>query len=279
MPGASNSLALFSLVPCNDRAKTVVADPCNSHLVSLLHDGELALDVGFHIRSKSCNTLATLGRGDTDIYVPGASISKLQCSFEIQADSNVVMLYDRSHGHTTQVLGEGATPFESGRMRKVVVQKGINEKIGMGGVSRNLVQFELRWHQDFFQTVEKIKNWETVSASYNENPRLARTIDETETVLHSRRETRIHTPGTQLKMRYTLVGPPLGSGQFAIVHKGIDMDSGKFMAVKILKPGRSKHEEYYALKREVEILSIITHVCGSISILAPETNTHTAAHC
>jgi len=95
-------LALFSLEPENERAKNVVAHPCNSHLVSTLRDdGAIALDIGFNIRSKSCNTLATLGRGEADIILEGSSIAKVQCSFEIDLDTNVVMLYDRSHGQTT----------------------------------------------------------------------------------------------------------------------------------------------------------------------------------
>jgi len=68
-------------------------------------------------------------------------------------------------------------------------------------------------------------------------------------------------------MRYVLRGGALGSGQYSTVHKVIDVDSGKFMAVKTLhQPTRlSKHEDwrkslYYALKREVEILSEISHI-------------------
>lgn len=65
-----NPLALFSLVPENKRAKDAVAHPSNSYLVSTVSkDGTLALDIGFHIRSQSCNTLATLGRNDTDIIL------------------------------------------------------------------------------------------------------------------------------------------------------------------------------------------------------------------
>jgi len=74
-------LALFSLVPLpeNERAERVVSHPSNSHHVSTLFDGTLALDVGFHIRGKSSKTLATLGRGvDVDIYVEGFSIARVQ---------------------------------------------------------------------------------------------------------------------------------------------------------------------------------------------------------
>ena len=70
-------------------------------------------------------------------------------------------------------------------------------------------------------------------------------------------------------MRYEKVGPPLGSGQFGIVHKCIDADLGKFMAVKILTRPAGKSQEdwreelHYTLKREVETLSKISHVCKS----------------
>jgi hypothetical protein len=150
------------------------------------------------------------------------------------------MFYDRSHGQTSQVFGENAEPFQQGAIRKVVVQKGLNDRIGMGGMRKNLVEFELRWHQDPTQTMERIKDRDRTI--YNENPRLARTVDESETVLPSRRETRIHTPGgPQPKMRYVPVGPPLGSGQFATVYKAIDIDRGKIMAVKILKSNNTSN--------------------------------------
>jgi serine/threonine protein kinase len=76
-------------------------------------------------------------------------------------------------------------------------------------------------------------------------------------------------------MRYVkVVGGKLGSGQFGTVHKAIDVDSRKFMAVKILEqPTRkSKQEEwrmsiYYALKREVETLSDISHVNKTFNLL------------
>lgn len=68
--------ALFSLKPLNERAEQVVRHPCNRHLASKQTDGTLALDIGFHIRSTSRHTVATLGRGDTDIFVDGSRIAK-----------------------------------------------------------------------------------------------------------------------------------------------------------------------------------------------------------
>ncbi|CEJ62749.1 hypothetical protein PMG11_11240 [Penicillium brasilianum] len=65
-------------------------------------------------------------------------------------------------------------------------------------------------------------------------------------------------------MRYTKVAV-LGSGQFGIVYKAIDIDAGKLLVVKILQqPDQAANElwrqsVYYALKREVETLSRISH--------------------
>ncbi|KAI9674019.1 MAG: hypothetical protein M1829_003862 [Trizodia sp. TS-e1964] len=256
MPRPCPHLALFSLTPVrgNERAERAVAHPSNSHLVSTLRNGALGLDIGFHIRSKSCNTLATLGRGETDIFVEGSSIAKVQFSFEIDFESNFVVLYDRSHGQTTQVSGGNAMPFEHVRIRKVVMQKDLNNIIGMGGQGQNLIQFRIMWHSDPAQTTEKLKNQESILRCY-ENPRLARTVDDTGTVLPSRRETRTHTPGHLL-----------GSGAYGTVYKAINVDSGKLMAVKILEqPLRaSKLEDWkmslhYAINREVETLSEISH--------------------
>ena len=274
-----HSLALLSLQPMNKRAEEVVAHSINEPFISTLENGRLALDIG-HIRSKSgTNTLATLGRGDTDIFVAGSSISKVQCSFEIDLDTKIVMLYDRSHSQTTQVFGENATPFEYGRVRKVVVQKELNTIIGMGGEGRKLVQFELVWHQGPIETIDKINN---LAFGHQENPRLARTIDDADTVLPSRRETRPHTPGTgQLKMRYARV-VMLGSGHFGEVYKAINVDSGKFMAVKILKrPVNARKQQleewrqsvYYALKREVEHLANLSHVSHTKRCTPELTNT------
>ncbi|KAJ8062010.1 hypothetical protein OCU04_009792 [Sclerotinia nivalis] len=112
-------LTLFSLSPHpeNERAKRTVAHPDNHHYVSQLSNGVEALDIGFHIRGKSSTTLATLGRGaEADIFVEGCSIARVQCSFEIDLDTNVVMFFDRSHGCTTQISGENATPFEYERV-------------------------------------------------------------------------------------------------------------------------------------------------------------------
>ena len=73
-------LALFSLIPNNDRARNVLAHPNNIHLVSLIPNAkhfenpeavDYGLNIGFHIGSKSRYTLATLGRSGAESQSKG----------------------------------------------------------------------------------------------------------------------------------------------------------------------------------------------------------------
>ena len=257
-------LALFSLVPLNKRAEAVPEHPSNRHRVSrLVGNVGLGLDIG-HIRSRYGDqaTLATLGR-DGDVILEGASISKVQCSFEMDLGSTVVMFYDKSRGQTCQVYGEGAFPFAHDRPRRVVVGPKINTIIGIGGLARDLLRFELQWHCEEDEVAASVKKVRE-TPYLDDDPRFARTIDEADTVPSSRMATRIHTPGPQsLKVKYMEVCR-LGRGQFGEVHKGLDIDSGKFIAVKkIPAPITGFHEEWTKLKREIEILSSLSHVSAN----------------
>lgn len=205
-----NPWALFCLVPLNNQAKAVVARSENEPFVSTFSSGRHALDIEHardiehalaigHIRSKAGNdTLATLGRGDgADIIIGGPSISRIQCSFEINRNTNVVMLYDRSFAQTTQVLGEYAKPFEDGRPRRIVVRENLNTKVGMGGEGRDFVLFGLRWSQTTDATIDDVRNRNSICSNYKEHPKLSRTvIKEAETVLPSEQESWAQGPGS-----------------------------------------------------------------------------------
>ncbi|KAI1076884.1 hypothetical protein F5B20DRAFT_554149 [Whalleya microplaca] len=230
---APHPLALFSLRPLNEQARDVVKHPFNKHFVSR-YENTYALDIG-HAQpiSGSNATLATLGRNG-DILLEGRSISKIQCSFEIDYETNIVMFFDRSHSQTCQVFGPNARPFEFGRPRKVVVSREINTVIGIGGIGRDLIQFRLHWHgagdTETVERVEKRKN-----AILEENPRFARTVDVTDTALPTGMVTRIHEPGPrQPKIRAERVGDPLGVGSFGKVYAGFNVDTGQLMAIKVV---------------------------------------------
>jgi hypothetical protein len=105
--------------------------------------------------------------------VEGSSIAKIQCSFEINLNTGVILFCDRAFTKSSQVFGENVTPFEHERVRQVLVQKMLNTIIGMGGERRDLVKFRLEWHQNPARTAEAIKHYEALPCGRMENPRLA----------------------------------------------------------------------------------------------------------
>ncbi|KAI1750329.1 kinase-like domain-containing protein [Xylaria castorea] len=222
-------------------------------------NNNIYLDVG-HTLSESGNssTLATIGR-DGDIVIEGAGISKTQCSFELNFETGYVLFYDRSHGQTSQVYGKNRTPFEYGRPRKVVVHPNLNTEIGFGGVNRNLFQFRLIWHdKSTAETVNTVKT--RVILTLQGNPRLAETIDDADTELPSERQTRIHTTRPkQLPMRWEAIGG-LGSGTYADVFKGFNIDDGRLMAVKRMKPPTNEAEREWMKARWMREAHIVEYI-------------------
>lgn len=261
----THPLALFTLVPANNRARAVVDHPENSHLVSHIAidpddpddpgDDQRGLDIGVFIGSKSRYTLATIGRCG-DITVEGAGISRIQCSFEINEDNQTeIMLQDRSSNKSTQFLGNTAMPFELGRThRRVVVDENVNVQFGFGGVGCDLYRFRIVWH-------DRNKLMANLCINYREdNPRQTRTVlDEPPTIAPSRRTTRVHTPGNPERIRYSK-RVKLGSGAFGEVWKVANVDSGDYLAVKLVERPDPLSHNHVLLKREVETLSRISHV-------------------
>ncbi|KAF1962523.1 calcium/calmodulin-dependent protein kinase [Byssothecium circinans] len=264
-------LALFSLIPLNDRANAVLDHPNNRHLVSFIPGAEnesnpevlpRGLNIGLHIASKSSRTLATIGRIG-DITVEGSSISRIQCSFEIYEHTEEICLFDRSTSYSTQTFGPNALPFQLDRpARRVVIAPTVNDHFGFGGVACDLVQFQIYWHECVLDLKKQI--------SYREDhPCFTRTVDdETPTALPSKRATRIHTPavhntaaqGLAKQIRF-YKKTMLGEGSFGEVWRAVDVDSGDLFALKLVKwPDHGLHShEYTMLKREVETLAAMSH--------------------
>ncbi|RMZ67684.1 calcium calmodulin-dependent kinase [Pyrenophora seminiperda CCB06] len=257
--------SLFSLIPLNKQtAERIVNHEQNSNLVSflprvenILYPGQITRGLNIHLQigTKSRYTLATIGRTG-DIYVAGTSISRVQCSFEIHKDTQEILLYDRSTTRSTQTFGEKAAPFELDRPdRRVVVSDEVNTQFGFGGVACDLFKFEIHWHESKSDFQEQIANRE-------DNPRLTRTVeDEIPTASHSPRTTLIrpmtHAPGIIRYYNKIL----LGRGSFGEVHKAVNIDSGAFFAIKLVKwpLGGIQSKQYQMLKREVVTIARLSH--------------------
>ena len=273
--------ALFTLVPTNDAARRAVEHPSNLWLVSEI-DGRVGLDIGPHITSRARDTLATIGRSNCDVIIEEPCISKLQCEFQV-LPTGVVLLRDHSSRHSTQVLGQNSMPYRSG-VRQVVVNAKRNTEVGMGfshifeEASLHFITFELVWHVKDHdkpiteEVLAKVKEHNGKDFAQEANPALARTIDLAPTTFPSARVTRIHTPGSQqTELRYDEV-QRIGQGTFGTVFRAVDMDSGRLIALKKIHIAKNPEEgdeqwrqrwaeNHVYIKREVETISSLHHVC------------------
>ena len=224
--------ALFSLVPLDDNAEEVVAHPRNSDYASTLGDGQKVLTIGGALPRKP-TTLVTLGREDQDILIPHTSASKSQCLFKFNPETNVVLVSDRTETNRTHILDGDSHVFryESGRPRRVVVHHNINNVIAFSDKTTIFMKFRLEWHNASIQAFEKVKN-QILPPEQKLSFRSARTFQDLE-------PTRIcdSRTGEYYRMRYiTLNSSQFGQTQQGSVSKVLDVDSGSFVALKILKP-------------------------------------------
>lgn len=286
-------LALFTLIARNHEAKNVILAPENAHLISVVKDKENfrhpGLDVGFNFRSKwqsaTTTTLATIGRGHgADIYISNTHISKIQCYFDFNPDTGIVMIHDVSNsmGPTMKFIGQNAKSFEPNRRPwQVAVTPSVNTELAMGGPNRDSYLFELIWHH-----TSKAEQYGKLHGSvYNIlDPRAADTlylasiVDVTMvsdfissraavTAQQTRVTSRLHTvpssPNTG-KIRFDVING-LGSGTFGAVTKAVDVDTGRLIAIKkirIKKNGNApaRNDVWVA---EVNSLSNLVHVSAS----------------
>ncbi|KAI1097982.1 hypothetical protein F4804DRAFT_350928 [Jackrogersella minutella] len=137
-------LSIFSLLPINNHARKVLEDPINAqaHLVSTHSNGIDHLDIGHFNSISGYTNLANPGRGmDSDIHMNSKYISVSQCSFEIDPQSKVITLWDRSREETTRVTGTDATKFDPSPNRRVIVEPDSDIMITMGSEESMRVRF------------------------------------------------------------------------------------------------------------------------------------------
>ena len=272
--------ALFWLIPLNLLAENVVRDPRNSDHVAL--QGETpAFDVGFHVNPKRRHTLITLGRGShADITVKGRSISRSQCSFEIDdLSTGIVRLWDRSDDKTTHIVDDasdllaqdssiGCMQFQPGTDRRIVVRPRFNEKFEFGDENGEPVQFRLHWIKKSDPTIVETINNRVIHLEDSQSARTHQIDSEDEKWVpsrNSRHDSKIATPGRASKLRY-IEEQLIDRGGYAKVFKAIDVDSGKFVAIKrIPRPPRGWDSRSWGKVRdEIKCMNRIKHVSRNI---------------
>ncbi|EGC44450.1 STE family protein kinase [Histoplasma capsulatum var. duboisii H88] len=243
---------MFPLRPFAVPPATICCSPCDhllfsprTFLLSFCHS-YVCSSPTFQIGSAARYTLATLGRNG-DIIVDGPNISRIQCSFEILPEYDVVMLYD-------ECLVTKPRRSSLDAKRRVVIGERFNNIIGMGGTGCDQVQFEVVWHRANFKGKEEADH-------RIESPLQARTVDNVPTVVPSEIPTPDQWPPIQKPTIRHKALSVLGEGSFGIVYKVVDVDSGKTMAAKaISQPQNGFHaQQKDRLEREIFALSQSSH--------------------
>lgn len=288
------SSALFTLVPkpSSEAAKGIINHLDNCWLVSTLPDGSEGLDIGPHIASGACDTLATLGRADCDITVEEPSISRLQCEFHVLSNG-IVLLWDHSSLHSTEILGENQARFCPGCRHEVILTPNWSSELDMGmgpfydeeDKLQYLVHFVLRCHVSIAtdkddteddgrdvckEVLDKMREYYWDSYRQEGKPLIAQKISPGPTVLPAPRVTRIHAPSIRLNLKYD-EADVIEKGLLARSSPAVDMNSGRLITVKRIHVKQDKNEsqeqwrvKWYRqrnyLKREIETLSRLRHV-------------------
>ncbi|KAI1372778.1 kinase-like protein [Hypoxylon crocopeplum] len=248
----AHPLAIFSIVPLGVHADKIIQHRKNNPYVSKLHNDERALNIGHFQTSPS--TLATVGRHlMSNIVIPFPFISQFQCSFEIDTETRVITLVDRSSKQTTNAYGGEGSGFAPGTDRRVVIQEDLNTTITMGPPN-NLIVFRIEWHQDGTEThVYRREGFRIPS-------HLARTLSTDPTkdaILPTNQATRADTPDvTESPITYDTIDT-IGNGAFGEVVMARDKDTLKIMAVKILRPKKGQSDTI--IHREVNALKTLSH--------------------
>ncbi|KAL9024816.1 MAG: hypothetical protein Q9196_006237, partial [Gyalolechia fulgens] len=259
---------ILHLIPRSSQAEDALSHPDNAPFVSLSTrlttdsssiEQELGLEIGYHVPVRPCpEVVVEVGR-NADLVLPGPSMSKVQFSFEVHPESKEIMFHDRSRYHSTRIDPDGFRL--DGNFRQIVLRPGVEYCISAGGEKKNLYMFDLWWVTKEGAVEENERGYQ-MADERAQNPRWARTVDDGPTELPSWYNTRLHTPSGGGVQR-TSKGKDLGKGSFGVVKKAVDLDSGRFVAVKEVelppKVNGLPSEQEKRIYREVKILSSLSH--------------------
>lgn len=267
MSDQANSHVLF-LFALSDNALATIKHKANRHLrPTSKHDHyreDELLDIGKVVPKQSNGfTIARIGRGpDAEIRVQAVkeadlqSVSGIQCSIERSSHGGCLLLFDRSSHRSTQLHGDTNTGFceEPGAgTRQVAMRPGLNEVFSFGGPNHDLFIFRVIWSSNAILS-PMMQARPAVAVA----PDMARTIEpidedatpENGALFKPRCE-------TGRALRVELCGPALGSGSFATVWRGVDVDEGRLIAVKVHNRASVWNQ------REAQFLAQLKHVSGS----------------
>ncbi|KAK1827034.1 Serine/threonine-protein kinase KIC1 [Podospora conica] len=203
----------FILAPLNSAARKVTDHVRNDYRRCLIDENTNTFGLWLDFSDPEIPSI-TLGRQNTDIYLPevksskgSSQISDLQASFEVVPTTGAVILRDHSEHANTEPFSSthgssanhgGLTiKFPSGH-RSVLVARGINSRIAFG--RDKYYQFEIRWESDGLYSFPK-------EEPYTVGPRDSKT-------------------------KKYIDGGKVGGGAYGTVWWAVDITNGTIIAVK-----------------------------------------------
>ena len=244
----------------------------NRHCVAIL-PGPNAIEafvVAFDTNVRTSGCLLTLGR-EGDVQFSGFQISRIQCQIQLHSTTQEILIRDTSTLKNTRVVdctrSERLFFSKSEDMpRQVVIRAGDTIHLFMGGDNKELFQYEVVWPiKDLeMQREMEISKYDFLARRKNRQMEVSHY---TTPLPASRYESRIENSGfgeTWLHRQLNC----LGAGTFGEVYKTLNMHTGEYFAVKVMRrtePFSEDIEWRRSIFQEVCLLETLSYVSGMLN--------------
>lgn len=267
-----DSRILFWLAARNAKAWNSIENELNSDTVGPVPDlnTHKAFIVAFDRDVRVPGTLLTLGReGDVQLLEPG--ISRIQCQVQLNPQTQEILIRDTSTCKNTKVVNyaKPESLFFSRSEdvpRQVVIRHGDPIQISMGGHKKDLFQFEVIWPRRDPQMQGEIENRMRDFLARRRN-RIMEVTHYATPLPALEYESTIQTSGSGDVWLHRKLGI-LGIGTFGDVHKTLNMHTGEYFAVKIMRRTESSSmniEWRKSVLNEVRLLQRLSYVSGTVN--------------
>jgi hypothetical protein len=232
--------------------------------VSPTANGDLGLEVGFHVSSVPGRVIARLG-WDADLILQRRNISAVHVAFELHPDTLVVLLSVRAKRMSSVVVRyKNIKPEGEPIEGDCVLCYGKQYNIDIVSY-----KFTLIWRQTDPEPLRALAARDYQRALQQQlNVRSRNLPTEDDSEVHTWHNTRIHT-ARRILFREADDVPrvAIGEGQFGAVYRAVDLESGHAFAVKVIKLDQFPDAEQAraVAHREVKALQKLSHVCHSSS--------------
>ena len=261
------SAALFWLGPRNAVATRCVQDESNSDSVETIPDsnGQKAIAITFDKEVRAPGSLLTIGL-DGDVELKGHKISRNQLQIQLHLKTLEILIRDTSTYRNTRIINTTDPEnlyFSTAEdvPRQVVIRHGDPILLSAGGENKELAQFEVIWPLKDTKINNEMQILKQDFVARRRKARFSVTPYETPSFA-SRYESRVQSPKTSNPWLHRKL-KILGAGTFGEVYKTLNMHTGEYFAVKIVRRSpeyASETDWRKAVRKEVKILETLCHV-------------------